>query len=123
MTSSAGKALVEKYIDGFNRLDKAQILSCLTEDIKWTVFGYFQLQGKPAYGDAITSPDFVGPPRLEIIRMVEEGDTIMAEIHGEADHRDGHTMRMAMGEVFVLRDGLIAERRAFVIQLAENDFK
>jgi hypothetical protein len=32
-------------------------------------------------------------------------------------------MGMAVGEVFVMRDGLICERRAFVVPLAENDFK
>jgi hypothetical protein len=30
---------------------------------------------------------------------------------------------MSMAEVFVLRDGRIAERRAWVIPLQENDFR
>jgi hypothetical protein len=30
-------------------------------------------------------------------------------------------MRMSMAEVFVLRDGKIAERRAWVIELKENE--
>ena len=36
---------------------------------------------------------------------------------------DGTTMRMSMAEVFVMRDGLIAERRAWVIELKENDHR
>ena len=39
---SSNKAIVERYIDGFNRSDHAQILSCLADDIDWTVFGYFR---------------------------------------------------------------------------------
>jgi hypothetical protein len=30
---------------------------------------------------------------------------------------------MSMAEVFVMRDGLIAERRAWVIELKENDYR
>ena len=30
---------VNRYLDGFRRNDHAQILSCLTDDIAWTVFG------------------------------------------------------------------------------------
>ena len=32
-------------------------------------------------------------------------------------------MRAAMAEVFVMRDGKIRERRAYVIELKENDYK
>ncbi len=31
-------------------------------------------------------------------------------------------MRMAMGEVFVMRDAKIAERRAYVIEVKQNNF-
>ena len=33
----ATRPSVERYIDGFNRSDHAQILSCLADDIDWTV--------------------------------------------------------------------------------------
>ena len=44
---------VHRYLDGFRSGDHQQILSCLTEDIVWTVFGAFRLQGKAAYDAAI----------------------------------------------------------------------
>ena len=47
----------------------------------------------------------------------------MAEITGEVHRADGQPMRMAMSEVFVMRDGKISERRAYVIELKENDYK
>jgi ketosteroid isomerase-like protein len=53
--------------------------------------------------------------------LVEEGDTVMAELSGAIRREDGTVMRMAMGEVFVFRDGLICERRAFVIPLEHDD--
>ena len=60
---------------------------------------------------------------LTIERMVEEDDVIMAELRGEAHKATGETFRMAMSEVFEMRDGKIAERRAYVIELKEDEVK
>lgn len=115
---------VNRYLDGFRRNDHAQILSCLTDDIRWTVFGAFRLTGKEAYDRAIDgAPEFIDPPELEVVRMVEQGDLVMAELAGVARRAAGGEMRMSMAELFVMRDGLIAERRAWVIPLHENDFR
>lgn len=115
---------VTKYLDGFRRNDHAQILSCLTDDIQWTVYGAFHLTGKEAYDRAIDgAPDFIDPPELTVVRMVEQGDVVMAELTGRARKAAGGELRMSMAEVFVMRDGLIAERRAWVIPLMENDFR
>ncbi len=114
---------VTRYLDGFRRNDHAQILSCLTDDIRWTVFGAFQLSGKEAYDRAIDgAPEFIDPPILDVVRMVEQGDTVMAELLGTVRRAAGGEMRLSMAEVFVMRDGLIAERRAWVIPLLENDY-
>ena len=120
---SQNKQTVERYLDGFRKHDHAQILSCLTDDIEWTVFGAFHLSGKQAYDEAIEGEGFSGPPTLDVVRMVEEDDVLMAELTGAATRDDGSVMRMSMAEVFVMRDGLIAERRAWVIELTENDYR
>src|SRR6187551_1322556 len=106
---------VNRYLDGFRKNDHAQILSCLTDDIEWTVFGAFHLTGKQAYDEAIEGPGFDGPPRLHVVRMVE--------LTGEATRDTGDVLRMSMAEVFVMRDGLIAERRAWVIPLTEDEHR
>ena len=115
---------VNRYLDGFRRNDHEQILSCLTEDIEWTVFGAFRLTGKEAYDKAIDgAPEFIDPPELNVVRMVEQGDVVMAELTGTAKRAAGGEMRMSMAEVFVMRDGRIAERRAWVIPLTENEYR
>ena len=114
---------VETYLDGFRRNDHGQILSCLTDDIEWTVFGAFHLTGKQAYDEAIEGPGFVPPPHLEVVRMVEQDDVVMAELTGTVARDTGEVMRMSMAEVFVMRDGLISERRAWVIALTESDYR
>ena len=53
--------------------------------------------------------------------MVEEGDTVMAELIGRVPRQDGSVQSLSMAEVFVLRDGLICERRAWVVPLHEDD--
>jgi len=115
---------VNKYLEGFRKNDHGQILSCLTDDIEWTVFGAFHLIGKEAYDKAIDgAPEFIDPPKLEVVRMVEQGDVIMAELFGTVKRASGGEMRMSMAEVFVMRDGKISERRAWVIPLKENYYR
>jgi ketosteroid isomerase-like protein len=115
---------VNIYLDGFRKNDHKQILSCLTDDIEWTVFGAFHLTGKQAYDKAIDgAPEFIDPPELEVVRMVEQGDVVMAELTGTVKRAAGGEMRMSMAEVFVMRNGKIAERRAWVIVLKENDYR
>ena len=115
---------INRYLEGFRRNDHEQILSCLTDDIEWTVFGAFHLIGKEAYDKAIDgAPEFIDPPELEVVRMVEQGSVVMAELKGTAKRAAGGEMRMSMAEVFVMRDGKIAERRAWVIPLQENEYR
>ena len=115
---------VNTYLDGFRKNDHAQILSCLTDDITWTVFGAFHLTGKEAYDKAIDgAPAFIDPPELEVVRMVEQGDVVMAELTGTVTRAEGGEMRLSMAEVFVMRDGRIAERRAWVIVLKEDEYR
>ena len=81
---------VNTYLDGFRTNDHEQILSCLTDDIEWTVFGAFHLTGKEAYDKAIDgAPAFIDPPELEVVRMVEQGDVVMAELTGTAKRAAG----------------------------------
>jgi ketosteroid isomerase-like protein len=115
---------VNTYLEGFRKNDHAQILSCLTDDIEWTVFGAFHLVGKEAYDKAIDgAPVFIDPPELEVVRMVEQDDVVMAELTGTAKRAAGGELRMSMAEVFVMRDGKIAERRAWVIPLEESSYR
>jgi ketosteroid isomerase-like protein len=120
---SSNKEVVRTYIDGFRKSDHDQILSCLTDDVRWTVFGAFRLQGKEAYDAEIENPAFTGSPNITITRMVEEDDVVMAEMTLEARRASGETMRAAMSEVFVFSDGKISERRAYLVELKENDYK
>ncbi|WP_342775071.1 nuclear transport factor 2 family protein [Nonomuraea diastatica] len=82
------------------------------------------MTGKNAYDRAIDGPPgLIDPPHLEVVRMVEQGDVVMAEFTGTVKRVAGGEMRMSMAEVFVMRDGKIAERRAWVVELKENGYR
>ena len=66
---------------------------------------------------------FEGSPTITIVQMVEENDVVMAELRIVAKPVNAEPMRMVAGEVFVMRDGLIKERRAYLVPLRENSYK
>ena len=45
------------------------------------------------------------------------------ELTGSATRDTGEEMRMSMAEVFVMRDGKIAELRAWVIELKADEYR
>ena len=59
---------VTRYLDGFRKNDHEQILSCLTDDIEWTVFGAFHLTGKDAYDDGVVRRAEGGETRLSRLK-------------------------------------------------------
>ena len=120
---STNLATVHRYLDGFRTSDHEQILSCLTDDIEWTLFGGFHLTGKAAYDAEIENPAFSGRPVLDVVRLVEQDDVIMGELVGEVHRATGELMRLAMAETWVMRDGLICERRTYIVELTENDYR
>ena len=89
---SENKKTIERYIDGFNKLDHKQILSCLTDDVVWTVPGFFHVQGKAAFDAQIDNDAFIGTPTITITRLVEEQNVVVVE--GTVTHpkKDGTTL-------------------------------
>ncbi len=114
---------VNTYLDGFRKNDHAQILDCLTDGIEWTVFGASTWSGKRHM-----TRRSMGRPSFSTRRGWRScGWSSRGGRHG-GDDRDGEAgrrgeMRMSMAEVFVMRDGKIAERRAWVVELKENDYR
>lgn len=76
---SLNKKTIHRYIDGFNKSDHDQILSCLTGDIEWLMPGAFHLTGQDAFDKEIENDAFAGSPIVKITRMIEENDVVIAE--------------------------------------------
>ena len=109
------------YLDGFRKNDHKKILSCLTDDIEWTVFGAFHLIGKEAYDRPSTV--HLRSSTLQSCRSFARSSRTMSSWQNSPARSSaprGGEMRMSMAEVFVRRGGKSAERCAWVIVLHER---
>lgn len=111
------KSVVETYFEGFRRSDHEMILSCLTDDVVWDLPGYRHLEGKIAFDGEIENPDFVGSPRLDVDRTVEEGDTVIAIGTGSATMLSGTRFHFAYCDVFTFTEALIRRVESYLVPL------
>ena len=73
------KETVRNYLEAFMVTDHEAILDCLTDDVIWHIPGSFTISGKEALDNEIENDNFTGKPKIEVIRMVEENDIVIAE--------------------------------------------
>src|SRR4030066_838193 len=114
---SENKKIVEKYMDGFNKSDHEQILSCLTEDVEWILPGVFHLSGKDEFDKEIENEAFVGRPAIAVTRMVEEENTVVAEGTVRFKKLDNGFVNMVFCDVFVMKNGLINKLTSYPMQM------
>jgi ketosteroid isomerase-like protein len=112
------KQLVERYFEGFRRGDHEMILGCLTDDVVWDLVGSKHIEGKEAFDAEIESEAFEGPPSLEVDRLVETGDTVIATGTGESRRKDGVDFRFAYADVFTFRTGAVCRVESYVVPLS-----
>ena len=108
---------VQRYMDGFRTSDHALVLSCLTDDVEWVIPGAFHLCGKEAFDGEIENDAFVGGPTIEVTRLVEEGDVVVAEGTVRSARRDGGTLNAVFCDVFVMRDEKIRRLTSYLMEL------
>lgn len=97
---TGNKKTVERYMDGFNKSDHEQILSCLTDDVEWEMPGFFHLFGKDAFDNEIENDAFVGHPIVTVSRMIEEDNVVVAEGTVRVQKRDNSFLNAVFCDVF-----------------------
>jgi uncharacterized protein len=105
--TSERKRAVERYIDGFRTGDRELIHSCLTDDVVWEMPPHFQLSGRAAFDGAIQNEATPGLPTIRLIRLVEEGDVVVAEGAVQAELKAGGRIDALFCDVFQFRDDKI----------------
>jgi ketosteroid isomerase-like protein len=113
---SNNKKTIERYIDGFNKLDHKQILDCLTDDIEWIMPGHFRHIGKEAFDREIENPAFSGTPVIAIKRMTEEHNVVIAEGSVLAQTANGEKLPLVFCDVFEMKDGKIRKLIGYIAQ-------
>ena len=113
---SAHAVIVDAYMDGFRRRDRAAILALLTDDVAWDLPGFRHLTGKADFEDEIDNPQFDDePPTLTVDRTVEQGDTVVCIGEGRATQVTGDEFRFAFVDVFTFRGELIGRVESYVV--------
>jgi ketosteroid isomerase-like protein len=116
---SPNKLTVQKYMDGFNKSDHAQILSCLANDIEWLMPGVFHLVGKDAFDKEIENAAFVGSPTIQISRMTEENNVVVAEGSVRCARKGGGFLNAVFCDVFAMEDAKIKRLTTYQAELNE----
>lgn len=113
----SNKKAVQTYMDAFGKTDKPTILSLLTDDVIWEMPGYYRHTGIEAFEKEIHPPHADGPPDIHVIRLVEEGDVVVAEGTVKAKVKDGPTIDAVFCDVFHFRGGKISKLTSYVMFL------
>lgn len=113
---SENKKTIERYIDGFNKTDHTQILSCLTDDIVWDMPGVFHHVGKEAFDKEIENDAFEGKPSIIITRMTEENDVVTVEGTVDTKKKGGEALSLIFCDVFEMESGKIKKLIGFIAE-------
>ena len=109
------KQTVQRYMDGFRATDREMILSCLTDDVSWSIPGMFDVQGKAEFANHIVDEGFAGKPVITVSRLVEENDVVIAEGSVKAPRADGEILDLAFCDVFEMRNGKISRLVSYLV--------
>ena len=112
---SQNKQTIKDYIEGFIATDHQKILSCLTDDVTWYIPGAFNISGKEAFDKEIENENFIGSPTIEIIRMIEENDIVVAEGSVKSTMRNGGKLDALFCDVFHMREGKIKHLTSYLM--------
>jgi ketosteroid isomerase-like protein len=116
---SRNKETVQGYMEAFSRTDHAAILACLDDDVEWNVPGYFRLRGKAAFDAEIENEAFVGSPTIDVTRLVEEDDVVVAEGSVRSARKDGGTLDAVFCDVFEMREAKIARVTSYLMEIGK----
>jgi ketosteroid isomerase-like protein len=116
---SQNKDTVRRYIDGFNKSDHQQILSCLTEDVEWLMPGFIDAKGKEAFEREIENAAFTGKPVVTLTRMVEESDVVVAEGTVHVAWKSGGFLDAVFCDVFEMAGGRIKRLTTYQVNLTQ----
>ena len=102
-------------MEGFRSTDHVKILSCLNDDVIWEMPGFFYHNGKDAFNKEIENPNADGHPDISIIRLVEEGNIVIAEGTVKAKMKDGNKIDAVFCDVFHFTDNKISKLTTYLM--------
>ena len=114
--SEENKAILKRANAAVVNRDYEGFLSHCTDDVEWTFVGERTLRGKEAVRQYIRTT-YLEPPTFTVARLIAEDDFVTAL--GDISMKDGtgKVVHSAYCDVWRIRDGKLAELRAFVVEI------
>jgi len=123
---SPNKQVVETYYASFSNLDRPAVLSCLAEDIEWVEWADgnpasgVSHKGKAAFSQNISDPPGGGTLRIEIKRMTEENNVVVAESTVRVPKKEGGFLTLQACDVFELENGKVKRLTSFTAEVKNS---
>ncbi len=118
--SETNKAVLQRANAAVLAGDHEGFLAHCTDDVQWTFVGERTLRGKDAVRQYM-SATYLEPPRVTVAQLIAEGDFVTAVGDIAIVDATGRVVRSAYCDVWRLRQGKLAELRAFVVELGADD--
>jgi ketosteroid isomerase-like protein len=115
------KRIVESYIEGFRTGDDEMVLGLLTDDVEWEMPPLFSLSGIEAFEGAIHNDATPGLPDIQLTRLVEEDDVVVAEGAVQAAISDGGRLDALFCDVFHFRGDKIRRLVTYQVDRRPGD--
>lgn len=109
------KQTVKEYMDAFRVSDHERILECLTDDIIWEMPGIYEHNGKEEFDREIENDNFVGSPTIQIIRLIEENDVVIAEGAVQGNMKNGNILNAVFCDLFEMENGKIKKLTSYLM--------
>lgn len=109
------KKTVMKYMDGFRASDHEKILSCLTDDVIWFIPGAFRKMGKKEFDSEIENENFVGSPEIQVSRLIEENNVVVAEGAVKGKMKSGDKLDALFCDIFEFDNGKIKQLTSYLM--------
>lgn len=92
-------------------------LEWCSDDIVWTMVGDRTIRGKDALRDWMAA-EYTEPPTFDVSELIAEGEHLVAVGNITLKDKEGTARSYAYSDVWRLRDGRLAELRAYVVEVA-----
>lgn len=112
---SINKETVEEYMNAFKVSDHERVLACLTDDIVWEMPGIYQYVGKEAFDKEIENENFTGSPTIQIIKLIEENNIVIAEGAVQGMMKNGNILDAVFCDVFEMENGKIKKLTSYLM--------
>jgi uncharacterized protein (TIGR02246 family) len=114
--SENNKAILRQANAAVVKADYEGFLEHCTDDVEWTFVGDKTLRGKEAVRQYMKTT-YIEPPKFSVTHLIAEDDFVTALGDISMKSETGKVVHSTYCDVWRIRDGKLAELRAFVVEI------